>query len=363
LELKLNKPISKSTLWYLINGTDANNKVRIEDMNHINIETFFLKYFNKLGNKQNIRTQAGNYLDDMLLGTTKDQQKYIEVPYGVAVPSSENQIAFCKAVAALETPPDLNTLQEIINSIYKKPEKVNIPEMLDKYAPYIKLLKSDNNAVYVTPFDKQNLQKQTMAISQNKTASWLILENLAKHRHENGLFKYKAFNQFSVNAMLCGLPVMGRLDRLILEYDHIGIITKAYIVDLKTTVNIDTFYKKYIEYGYYLQMSLYHDLVREYIKTLQTEEVEITPILVVVQNKDDYECVIPQEFTKKQFVDLGRQGGMVYKGTYVVTESYRVRGYEELLKEIKYNFETGDYQHKHSKTLGLIETGLHCIID
>lgn len=292
--------------------------------------------------------KMGSLLDDFVLGTEEDKAKYSEVSF--KIPSSNNQIKFTDEIVDWSISmrcPAKSLDDEVWNTAYSnayKTNRVSIENLRKDFKKYLdwkrdKKTNTKNEKIPITYREAQKRDKQIEAIKANPTANKIIFDTFNS--------KFTAINQLYLEGKILDMDVCGTLDRVLINDEDKEII----LIDLKTCYNSENFTKRAINYGYYIQLPYYKELLQQNYPGYKV----IKTLFVCVTTNGEEECFIPNEFQTEDWNKLGKNGGVVHitgEG-HKIEESYYLWGYEEIIKNIKWNLDNDIYTHTPKEYNGI----------
>tara|TARA_R110002051_G_scaffold321573_2_gene409595 strand:- start:186 stop:1133 length:948 start_codon:yes stop_codon:yes gene_type:complete len=155
----------------------------------------------------------------------------------------------------------------------------------------------------------------------------------------------KVFNQLIIIWKHGNFECKSILDTVIIDYAKKQIIP----IDIKTTSKgVGNFIQSFIRYGYFRQCSFYFDAVRYWLNNSNDHEIKdpknwtIIPFKFIVadSNLNDYPLIYR---CSEKDLDIGKNGGFLPKGVN------RLKGWQELLDELKFYQGTRDWRYSYDQ--------------
>jgi len=162
-----------------------------------------------------------------------------------------------------------------------------------------------------------------------------LVEKLRRHAYTNRLVNAKTqntdvFNEVSILFEVNGVPYKSLVDRLIVDH------TKKTIqpVDWKTSWDNEDPTRAYLKFGYYLQAGLYDFAIKKWKNEHELTDYAVLPMLFVFGDTSGFADPVILEIQPK---DLSA----AWAGFYI--RGYYYRGLTELMKDIAWHVETGNW--------------------
>lgn len=268
--------------------------------------------------------EKGTMIHEYILQPDEFWKDYVILDY--EVPKVKQQKDFCEAYAAsLELLEDEKMLKAYRSSYNnQKTSEIALKEateLCNKYADYIKALKSTSDNKKVISYADLNMLKT-------------IKNNLDKHIKAKELLEDKAgvetHNEFHIN---WELPIKGKdwiapckslLDRCI--FDHVN--KKITLIDLKTTSDVYNFKHSVEEFDYYRQICYYLLAIMWYMKDLDINisDYDCEAYIIAIQTNGNYEVRV---FNMYNEIELEDRKNLIISA----------------LSELSYHYQTGNWDH------------------
>ena len=258
--------------------------------------------------------QMGEFIDELWLVT----QRFID-ENGVITVSMKERLEFTWEVFKQKNPTKFKgkDFSYIVENFKNEDKNGNSPQLY-----YVNLIKE---------FGKITVDQKMYDKAEK------IVNNIVHGKYTSSLFqpsRTKALKyQTAIVSTIDGIEVKGLID--IIEIDH---STKTVLgIDLKTTWQMTNFSFNFKKMGYYLQASLYHTLLNQFIidNKLTGYTVDERFIFLICDSTMTY---LPHFYICNNEV--------IQKGINGFSDSYTdYKGVKQLIKEIEYCKKNGFYDH------------------
>lgn len=356
----MDRPLNQSSFKEFMKTYNDKNKPIDELYGVLNPISFYNSFYGKVDKEDDVALRRGTLIDTELTGTEEEKKAYRTVDFDV--PQSKNQIEFCDRISKLEKPPTEEDIKEIYDDIYTiKKKDPYAYDMYFKYLTYIQAKKKEPDISFIPKWQDYSKKAQIKAIKDNKTARKLMLDEHISELVGDGNTNFVVLNQLKIVMPWEGLPkgVIGTLDRIIIDFEN----KKVYLIDLKTSGGYEKFADKFIKYGYYIQLPFYYKLLQYYLDQKGYKNLDITCYFVCVNSTKPYISYVPLDYTKPEWLKLGEKGGLIYNTdrSSMVTSSHYVRGYVELINNVKWNEENNCWDKTKDESEGFVDLNVKCI--
>lgn len=280
----------------------------------------------------------GTMIHEYILQPEDFWNDYIILDY--EVPKVKQQKDFCEAYAnSLELIEDDKKIAAY-KSAYSNSKSSEIvlkeaTELCNRYANYIKALRSEKDNRKVISFADLNMLKTIKNnIDNHKKAKELLTDmpGVESHNefHINWEFPVKTYGLETDESKIWYIwyaPCKSLLDRCI--FDHVN--KKIILIDLKTTSDVYNFKHSVEEFDYYRQITYYLLAITWYMKDqgIDISDYDCEAYIIAIQTNGNYEVRVFNMFNEEE---LDSRKDLILSA----------------LTELSYHYQTGNWDHTRS---------------
>lgn len=280
---------------------------------------------------------------DVLITRPQDYENEFAIFRGVA-PTAQ-MMAFCNALAdfsaSSDAPLPVGTFyQQAYDKVGIKASKLEtiVSKFEGQFLPYYTFLTTSGDKTVLSIEQASKAGRIVQELRENRfTAPIVNAENTDN---------YEVHNQVEIYSSYKGIPIKGALDRVLISHKK-KIIQP---IDFKSSSDIFNFERSYSKYRYFRQGSFYSHLLKSWVEGSNYADYTILPFMFVVCSTTG-----GQHWMYRMHED--DVAGARFGGD---TQGYKIKGWQEILDEIVYMTEKGEWAFPYEAQInnGIIELNI-----